>query len=65
MKTKNRTYTEEQIWAIVEQNDFSSTECEDDEVRTIQIAKEEDSEYFGEFREVKGNKFVFIMYFCE
>jgi len=47
-----KTYTAEQLFEIIKQNDWSGCICNHEpepELETIQVALEEDGDYFGEF----------------
>ena len=63
-----RKYTIDQVNAIISQQGWSSCECKNEKVGeecigtdTIQVAFEDDGEYFGEFVG-KDNEFEFIFY---
>jgi plasmid rolling circle replication initiator protein Rep len=68
--TKQRIYTIEQIDKIIEENGWSITICEKEkdgkynfQFTTLQIAQEEDQDYFGEFvGKTDENKYIFKFY---
>ncbi len=61
-----KTYTAEQISEIIKTNDWSACTCNHEpepELDTIQIALEDDGEYFGEFVGIpEEDKYEFSFY---
>ena len=62
---KDKEYTEKQVWSIIEELDWSATICDHEPCYgqiTIQVALEEDGDYFGEFIQWQDGLYTFVFY---
>ena len=62
---KDKEYTEEEVWGIIKKLDWSSTICDHEPCygqMTIQVALEQDGDYFGEFIQWQDGFYSFVFY---
>lgn len=60
-----KKYTEKQVWGIIKKLDWSATICDHEPCygqMTIQVALEQDGDYFGEFVQDVDGLYTFGFY---
>ena len=60
-----KKYTEEQVWNLIQQLNWSATICDHEPCygqMTIQVALEQDGDYFGEFVQDADGLYTFVFY---
>ena len=60
--SQEKTYTESELFEIANKHKWDTTICDDETPRTIQVALENEEDYFGEFVKIEEDKYRFNLY---